>query len=640
MRSRLVFLFLFILACSGGGLAFVHLTQNNLETIFGKSALPDNAPLFQIEQQLVQRISITSRGRARHYEERQGQWVLLEGKNFDRADRVAMETLVAFAAEAQIVASFPANRENIEKMGLNGPKAKIRMSTPKGRLVADFKIGKKSVWNRQIPPPEPSAKAINLPSIYLQPEGSKFIYLCSARFLPDVLENGFGIQRDLRPFFFPPELLAEITVERPNGKLVVARPDLLENWRITKPYQLDADDDAIKELIGGIFNLTAQKTERNPVTVEDDSPPELTLSLRFFDLRGNINETPVTLTLRQPQADDHSVFLGRLNDWRGEMEFTLPRSSENNLVGLDELPLTLQRLRSNTLATVNLERLSAITISGISLDSPLKVELNKSSISGVWNLEYTYQGKTNASNELTFYQLKKTLNEARTIEPVGEIAPEDLGRYGLKNPLLSLTLETFEGQKENLTFGDTVGKDGIPRHYLRRSGSDFVFEIDSSDYYQLSTRPHQWQDEIVWNFNILDLNLLQVVPQKSQDSILLTYRDLSQSWTARQGGELVTGLLNTNRANRLLENLSELRCDLWLEKGHPAANQALNTPDLTYQAVFKRIDDPSFEPVTKTLSFAKAPGGKFYYGYSSEFDSPFILASELYEKISEPILEE
>ena len=81
-----------------------------------------------------------------------------------------------------------------------------------------------------------------------------------------------------------------------------------------KPFKLDADSEAVAELVGGLYKLTAKSASNKPAPPSGES--SLQLSLRFFSLDGGIHDVPVTLSLTEPNKDNTGTYLGRLDDGR------------------------------------------------------------------------------------------------------------------------------------------------------------------------------------------------------------------------------------------------------------------------------------------------------------------------------------
>ncbi|MBK1834587.1 DUF4340 domain-containing protein [Roseibacillus ishigakijimensis] len=640
MSSKVLTVFLAVLALASGAMAFLHFTQKNLASLFGEPALPTESLLFALNPSEIRQITITTPQGSHDYEERQGQWLLKNGSTLDRADYRVLETLLAFSADLTVLESLPAKNNDLKAMGLDPALATITLTNGDGEEVASYHLGERAPWQSLRPAKDQFSQPYNQSSLYLRPRGSDHLYLCTSPYLDEVVANGFRRQRDLRPFFFPPELLAEVTITRPNGKLVLARESPVDGWQIEKPFKLDADPTAAAELVAGLYNLTARKALNKPAPPLDETALEL--ALRFFSLDGTIHETPVTLSLAEPEPDEHSYYIGRLDDWRSAIEFEIPRAATDEHPGVDALPLTLERLRGARLSGLDLRYLKKLTIRTPELATPLEIEVAKSPISGEMRVQRTLAGRTEPANELTFYNVKKTLLADEGVSAVAD-AVEDFSSYGLDQPILVLAMELFDGTRETLFFGEVIDEEGIPHYYFRRNEARSVLELQSNAFYNLATRPYQWRDALVWNFNMIDLKTLRLETSGSP-ALTLKYSDLAQTWEARIENEDVTALLNENRANRYLETLESLSAVRWLGPDHRPAQLALESPVYTLTALFDKPDDEEIIIESKQLSLAGAASqsgsSPFYYGKIENDPNYFILDLATVRKLAQPLLEQ
>jgi hypothetical protein len=366
----------------------------------------------------------------------------------------------------------------------------------------------------------------------------------------------------------------------------------------------------------------------------------MTLALRFFALDGSVPEQAITLALSEPANGGDEVYLGRLDDWRKDIAFTIPRQGTDTKPGVDDLPLSLDKLRGTRLSGLNLTRLRSFTVTGPGLEGPLRAFIEKSPISGEGRTRRQYQGETTPGNEATFFTVKKAFSEEEAIATASESA-SDLARYGLAHPAKTVTLELFDGTNETIHFGFHTGPDSTPRYYFRRNDSRIVMEIASETFFKIAARPYLWRGGRAWNFDIFDLSILRL-ERPGGEPLVLQYSDLSQTWSARQGERDVTALLNENRANRYLETLSGLSVTQWLASDHQASREALADPVVTITAFFKKPDDPEAPVRSQVLELAgSATQGesRFYFGRVKGNPHPFILDLATVTKLAVPLLE-
>lgn len=639
MRSKAFSIFLLILAFTCGGLAFVQITRNDLTSIFGQKALPQGSRVLMVDPNQVRAVTITSGGKTRRYEEAQGQWIFRNQSEPDRADYQALEALLACLSNLTVLESFPATDENLKRMGLASPIASIALRVLDEPEEVSLGLGKKGAWHLQVPGANEQSPPVDYPSLYFRAKDDDFIYLCSSPYIEDMLANGFGSHRDLRPFFFPPELLAEVTISKPNGDLTLSRNSPFGAWAIEKPFQLEANPKGVGRLIGGLYQLTAREARNKPAPAAQD--PEIKLSLRFFGRDGTRQKDAVTLALSPPATNQEDIYYGRLDDWRKDIEFTFSKTGTDTLPGLQDLPMTLDELRSTHLSGLDLTKLKSMTITGTDLKGPLEIFIEKSPISGEWRAQRSYLGEKSEANEGTFFTVKKAFTEEEAIATAADSA-EDLSLYGLDYPAKSVTLTLFDGSSETVHFGLKTDPEGIPHYYFRRDGSRLVMEINSEAFFKIAARPYLWRGAKVWNFDVFDLSLLQI-ERPGEDPLVLSYSDLSQTWSAQQGTRDVTALLNENRANRYLETLETLQVTQWLDRDHSSSQVALSSPVFSVTAVFKKPDDPDAPIITKVLELAGASTSgenRFYFGRVKGQPHTFIIDLAAVNKLATPLLEE
>lgn len=639
MRSKAFSALLLLLALTCGGLAFVQLTRNDLTSIFGQRALANGSPVLALDPREVRAITIESKGKSRRYEKAQGQWIFRSQSEPDRASYQALEALLACVSNLTILESFPANEENRKRMGLAQPTAKVSLRVLNQQKEVSFSLGKKAAWHLQVPGDDEQSPPIDYPSLYLQRQDEDFIYLCSSPYLEDMLANGFGSQRDLRPFFFPPELLAEVTISKPTGDLVLSRKSPLDSWAIEKPFELEANAKAVARLVGGLYKLTASEARNKPAPPPQD--PDLKLALRFFSADGSRQDKAVTLALSPPASGDDAFYYGRLDDWRKDIEFILPKSGPEDLAGVLDMPLSLDELRGTNLSGLNLAQLESLTITSPELRGPLRVYVEKSPISGEWRAQRSYNGEVSDANENTFFNVKKAFVDEEALAIASDSA-EDLSLYGLAVPQKSVELKLFNGSSETIHFGLKTDATGTPRYYFRRNDSRLVMEITSEVFFKVASRPYLWRGARAWEFDIFDLSLLRI-ERPGSEPLTLSYSDLSQTWSAQRGSRDVTALLNENRANRYLETLETLQVTQWLDKDHQSSQNALENPVFSITAIFKKPDDQEAPVITKVLELAGAsPSGenRFYFGRVSGQPYPFILDLVAVNKLATTLMEE
>ncbi|MDP0491468.1 MAG: DUF4340 domain-containing protein [Verrucomicrobiota bacterium JB023] len=651
MPSRILTLILFLATGGGVALALAHLTNQDLSGLFGKPARPVGEALVTYNPAEIREVVIDSSGRPRRYEKKLSQWVLDSVDPPDRANYRALEVLAAFPATLEVMSSFECGEKDLAEYGLKPPRARLKYYDTKSEEVVSLLVGKRSAWHKFVPDPKPEGKPQpdhqNFPSVHVAFEDEPTqVYICSSPLVDEVLRNGFGSHRDLHPFFFPPETLARVTIKRPTGTLVLGREHPSSPWQLTSPMELDTDSTALAQLIGGLFNLTALKAEDKPAPAPPD--PALSITLQYFSLDGTLHDKSTTLYIDKARSADAESVTARLSDWRKNILFTLPLNAINGRPGLNDIPLTLDRLRGVSLTSLPTQFLQSLTFESPELNGPLEIFIEKSPISDEWRARRRYQGETDGASEMNFFMVKKLLaeqvvNDQEVVLGVVSDNVAELSRYGLDRPEFSLTLRLLSGQSQTIDFGTVIDDQGQPRHYFRQRDSSSVIEISSAGYYAMPYRPYQWRSAEVWDFSPIDLSLLEL-KRAGQPPLTLRYHDLSQSWMeARLGNEDVTPRLIENRANRLLENLQKLSATRWLGSDHLPAEAALANPRFTVQAIFVSPDEDDTgiqRSLLKLAPVAQTAANRFYYGSVSGDPDYFLLELGEVQKLAVELLDE
>lgn len=209
----------------------------------------------------------------------------------------------------------------------------------------------------------------------------------------------------------------------------------------------------------------------------------------------------------------------------------------------------------------------------------------------------------------------------------------DLRLFGLDRPLKK-TFDTEQGVI-SVEFG-TAKK----RHfYANRTGTPRVAEISVSALNKIPMRDFKWRATKLWNISPFEIRGL-VFQQANQPPLQLSYHFFKQEWKARLDGLEVTSTLNENRANRLLEKLTEIRVNTWLGPIDDNAAQRLASPNFTLSILLENVDEEGEVTglKTETLSFARI-NDDLYYGKRSSDPSFFIINAGVIKALNVKLLD-
>ncbi|NNM29753.1 MAG: DUF4340 domain-containing protein, partial [Akkermansiaceae bacterium] len=378
---------LVVLAAVFGSLAAVQIRDQDLSAVFGKPPLAKEDLLYDFDAGNIVRLNLTnSSGDRASFRKRGGRW-LMEEPAEDRADYRHLEGLVDFARNLRIEDIIPARSTTPEECGFRAGHFDIELINTSGRRVARFALGRRTAWHRF-----DTRNNLLYETVFVRPgdEGSgDYVYVCSG---PEVrrslLEKGFGVLRDHRPFLFNPAQLASIAISSGTGELLLSRSTPEAGWRITKPLELRTDPAAVKSLLTTLTNLEAA-TVHDPgsVTTLDPDEPYLTVDLQVFNADGEAVPAAV-LTVEPPATPEATSLLGKTAGRPAVFEF--PLTPVNGRPTLSQLALSINDLRSKTLADLNIAALRTITLDATHLPRPLIVKLGTARTHGrpLWLVNY------------------------------------------------------------------------------------------------------------------------------------------------------------------------------------------------------------------------------------------------------------
>ncbi|MGC6582227.1 MAG: DUF4340 domain-containing protein [Akkermansiaceae bacterium] len=204
--------------------------------------------------------------------------------------------------------------------------------------------------------------------------------------------------------------------------------------------------------------------------------------------------------------------------------------------------------------------------------------------------------------------------------PIPAIPPRyDLRLFGLDHPIKK-RFRTDQGMIL-VDFG-TAKKQ---HYYANRDGTPRVAEVNVSALNKMPMRDFKWRATKLWNLSPFEIRGL-VIQEQNQAPLQLSYHFFKQEWKARLDGLDVTATLNKNRANRLLEKLTEVRVSTWLGPLDDNAALRLSSPDFSFSVIVEDINDDG-EVIglrNEKLIFSRI-NRDIYYGKLSTDPSFFII---------------
>lgn len=632
MRSLFVTILLALGAVATAGLAVMRLSDGSLAKVFGVPPSAIGEDLYDFDPSQVANIYLLGNGISAHCQTGPSGWQMVKPWS-DRMDPRAAQAIFQFALSARVEGAIP--REKVESAGLQFDDGQIGFgfTDAKGETIAKFILGRRTAW---LGTDEETGAPI--PTVFIEPrdKGRKdFLYACTdPTDIHSLLKDGFKGLRDHHPFLFHPTMVESLRVKNKTGEMLLSRDHPKEMWSIVKPLGLKSDSKALITLLQGLYDLRAVKVmSRSEVTLPAEDPKAVEqIALKFFG-----NEQEVVLEIYPPESSETTTVLARISN-RPDTVFELPLTGGpdpeggKDLVGINQLPLSVNALRDPTLTSINHLGLKSILISPANGDD---IILQRASPKDRFSI--LLDGKIQEPSVLALNALIKTVTEAKVSAFVSDTAT-DLKTYGLDQPFLLLRFASFGGEIIQLSFGQ--GADG-DIHAIR-DGTTTVVKIDPSMLTLIPTRPWDWREPQVWHIGPPDVVGISR-QQNEQVPLELGYDFVTEKWTAKKNNEDLSLQLVKNRADRLLTNLLNLKASAWLREGHTAADEALRRPVLRFTLLIKQFDDEGMFAGVKErqLTIGKFKDGEkaVYYGRVDGDAHPFLLKSEQAGALAEDLFE-
>ena len=724
MRHLSSILLVFI-ALALGGLVMLQRHDGNLYRLFGSPPLGVSDKVYEFDSNDVGRIEILSADGVQAVMEKiGGAWVVEKPWN-DIADPLVAQAIVNFASN--LVIEDVIDRDDVDdiaEFGLRESKIELQLYDKGGSPLCHFNLGRYTAWRSIVIDEDdgPSLygktekeKTSSFPTVVIWPaerEQRDYLYVCGDRAnsairrvgIRSLFDQKLRLLRNHGVFYRPPAYAAEISLSQGTSEIVIARDRLTKDspWRVTKPYDLAANPDAVKSLIGALTTLRATAVlDESSEALADPLPENLsqTIKVKFFLPDGSISN-PTSVFVYPPETPDAEVIssiIGTGPNQKRPAILKLPRAS------LDLLPNNVNELRSRTLTALDIAQIKELKISDSrGRDLSLSLEYDPHERAQRWHATLPgYQGPANEeqvgvlfkalfvdeilsfkddnaialgtygldtpqrkvqlllkdgkslqfaigqARETHFYA--KNIKSSRVVEispesfialksgrnipeltpllrelpaPTNE-APETLALFGITKPLTT-TLSSDSGPVR-IEYGSVE----LTHFYSNEEGTARVAEVSPQILTKIAMEDFRWRTPRIWSIDPFEVENL-VIERAGRPPLQLSYNFFSRKWQAKINGKDVTARLNTNKANRLLEKLADLKAHRWL--GPSSANAAfqLNKPDLSISVFLEKVDDTGKKDgqILRQLKIAQVVRGaenRFFYGSLSDEPDFFLI---------------
>lgn len=271
-----------------------------------------------------------------------------------------------------------------------------------------------------------------------------------------------------------------LTLASGNGKTVFAKQG--NSWQITQPVTTRADQASISGIVN---DLSSAKIRRSFAPTD---------SLSKYGLA----QPAVTIDFQQKGGVEHTIQLGD-KDFSGNVVYALIDASKN----VDLLPVSLLNETDKPLSQLrdrSLLELNGGEITGITIDEP-NGTLAVTKKNSTWDIT---KPKEVLADSSAVDSLASALSTDKFTDVASE-SPDDLAKYGLTHPSMSVTA-AIKGQEFHLL----VGKKNGDNYYARDTARPMIFEISSTVYDALNKEFFDLRDKSILHFDPATVTAVEI----------------------------------------------------------------------------------------------------------------------------------
>jgi hypothetical protein len=363
---------------------------------------------------------------------------------------------------------------------------------------------------------------------------------------PEVDED----QTSKAAFTFKREDVASITVSRQGETFVLESQD--GKWLITQPINAPADEGEADSLARAIVDARVERK----ISASEENKGSYGLA-----------EPAVTLVVKLKSGEEHTLALGN-KDYSGLSAYAqIDNSNEVAIVGsslLTSAEKSLDDVRDKSVVGV-----SQFDLRGLMLTNENgKLALTKES--GEWKLTSPATGDADQSE---VDSLVTEITTAKVTEFVTE-SDQDLKKYGLDNPKISVTLQLQSGERLL-----AIGAEAEGNYYAKTSERAQIFKVDSTLFEKLNVKPASLRSKDILSIEQDDVTRIQI----TNPHLKLIAEKKDDKWVVQEPADNKDKEFSSWKVFTPLETkATEL-----LDNPPPAARARLAKPAITVQLTGK-----------------------------------------------------
>lgn len=468
-----------------------HFLQRRL--FIGERVAQEGNPQQKVERLAARAVSAKGPTNSYELEQVDGEWQIKEPTK-DRVDPERLRQLMT--AIPDIWAEQFVAKKDLAAYGLDKPTESLTVTGSKGEAIT-LLIGKTARTKARtitrpapampgMPPMGPQKETIHEEYRYAKLQNNDQVFEIQAARLKDIYLP-LAQLRDPRLVRFRNEDVKRLEIKQGDTDLVLVRAD--KHWKVEKPYQADADDGKITELLDRLTGLSAQDKDvfdkADPKTQGLDAP-QATVRVTTEQEKGEGKEkskVEKVSTLVFGKDEGGKTFV----QVQGYPRVNAVEDAVTKLV--QRPPLAYRGRRIFDLSTSDLAR---IEIDGVG--TPYAFEPDAKG----WQLVSPVRTEVDPT------KLNRLTDDVTHLEAVEYIAPDasaaDLdGKYGLGKPPVTVRLKFKDDKKPIRTLVLGKQREGKPEYFARVSDGPGIFTVRQDTYEALAQdslayRPLQlWQ---------------------------------------------------------------------------------------------------------------------------------------------------
>ena len=364
-------------------------------------------------------------------------------------------------------------------------------------------------------------------------------------------------------------------------------------WNVQQPVQTSADSSVVDT---SVDNLTSARiTQTEPYAAD---------RLKAFGL----DPAQISVELQSKNGAKHTLLIGD-KVFDGSSVYTIIDGAKSVSVLPDSVLTSTDKAlddwRDHTVLHITSNQVPSFTLKNSS------GEMDLAKAKDQWN--FTKPSETRADPDsidalLTAVQNAKFTN-------VADEKTENLAKYGLASPAVTLAASDDTGKKSTLEVGKKDGND----YFARDTSRPMIFHVNSDLYTQLTKNFADLRDKKVLHVDSNDLNRIEV----HDDHGALVANKTGDDWKI-ESPDAQKG--KTAASYKLVDPLTGLRAGQVIDRAGADITSKLNKP-----AIEVTLTDKNKK--TTTLKVSK-PAGDVVYAQSSDAPSVYKLKKQDYDNLN------